>query len=383
MKFQIYGREFKELIDRIGGIVPKRTVLPILQTVKITADGDTLTFQATNCDDYGIIKSRTNIYEDGTVWVYLSDLKKVLGIEDEITVTASEGKFEVRSSKKSYEIPCHDDYADMWIDFPEFKNNDIMCRQYDDEFLNHLSRLNCMRSESETNKMMTAFCIDLTKERIVVLDGHRIGMAHLVGGMFAPNRRCLIVSGFLYNALKSLIGKSKVQNYIEIYADDKIAKFEGEDWTYMTKLVEGQYFNYEKLTDGCRTDYDYIYKFDHKELGKIAKEYGKVVTADNKKPMFFCNNNGRIATGIQVTNYRTSDVVESAVSEAGMDREWFIGVNPKFVSDACNVFNGEVTVKGKYSHKCPIMFFDEIYEVLILPVNITEDDVEFVRKQVA
>ena len=63
--------------------------------------------------------------------------------------------------------------------------------------------------------------------------------------------------------------------------------------------------------------------------------------------------------------------------------EWFVGVDPKFVSDACNVFNGEVTVKGKYSHKCPIMFFDETYEVLMLPVNITEDAVEFVRKQVA
>jgi len=383
MKFEIYGSEFKAIVDRISGIVPKRTVLPVLQTIKITAEGNTLSFQATNTEDYGTIKTRAQIFEDGVVWVYLSDLKKALGITDYITVTASEGRFEVRSQKKSYEITCHDDYADLWFEFPELQNNDIMCRQHDDEFLSHLSRLNCMRAESETNKMMTAFCIDLIKQRIVVLDGHRIGMAHLEDGMFAPFRKCLIVGGFLYNGLKSMIGKSKEQNFLEIYADDKYASFVGKDFTYTTRLVDGQYFNYEKMTDDCKQNYDYIYKFDHKELGKIAKEYGKVVTADDKKPMLFYNNDGKIATGIQVANYRTSDVVESASPEAGMDREWYVGVNPKFISDACNVFDGEVMARGKYSHKNPIMFMDDTYEVLILPVNITEDAVDFVRKQVA
>ena len=383
MKFEIYGKEFKEIIDRISGIVPKKTSLNILETVKIIAKDQTLTFQATNTDDFGIIQTYAFVYEDGAVWVYLSDLKKILGISDDVIVTANDGKFEVRGHKKSYEIPCHDNFDEYWFEFPNIKNNDIMCRQHDDEFLTYLSRLNCMRSNNFANKMMTAFCIDLGRQKIAVLDGYRIGIANLVGGMFAPNCRRLIVNGFLYNGLKSLIGKIRVRDYIEIYADDKYAKFVGKDWTYITKLVEGTYFDYEKIINSCKENYDYVYTFNRKELGDIAKEYEKIVNPKNKTPMLIYNNNGNVATGIHVENYKTSDILESAHSEIGMGNEWYVGIDPEYISDACNMFDADVKAIGKYSYKTPIMFMNDTYEALILPINISDESVMFIKKQVA
>lgn len=381
MKFEIYGTEFKSLIDRISGIVPKRTALPSLETVKITAEGNTLTLHATDVDNHGVIKMRTEVYENGVKWVFLKDLKKVLGISDLMTVTANGNIFEVRSKKKSYEIPCHD-FADSWFNLPVLENNNVMCRQHDDEFLTHLSKLNNLRSENDNNRMMCSFCIDLPERKIVTLDGHRIGVAHLEGGMFSPSCKRLIAYGTLYNGLKSLIGKTKTQNYIEISADDKTIKFEGKDWIYITKMVEGQYFRFEHMFSQSDTDYDYTYRFNNKELGKIAKEYKKALSADVKKPMLFYNNDGKIATGIEVDDYRTSDVIE-VVPEYGMGHEWYIGVNPQFIVDACNVFDGEVTAKGRYKANAPFVFKDDTYDVLILPVNTSEANYSFVRKQVA
>lgn len=384
MKFQMYGKEFKTLVDRIGGIVPKKTLLQVMECVKIEAHGNNVKFSATDSTDYATIEVYANVYEDGVVWVLLSDLKKILAINDDITVTATDLKLDIRSSKKSYEIPCHMDYDDMWVEKPSVSNNDIICMQSESEFLKHLATLNCSRSAEEANKMMTAFYLDLPNRKIVTLDGHRIGVANLVGGMFAPNAKGLILDGTLYNSLKSLIGKQKNNDRrIEIYADNKYVEFIGEDYVLTSRLLDGEYFNYKKLTGDIFSGSEYTYRFNTKEMLNIAKEYSKVITADNKSPMILYNNNGNVATGVQVSNYRTSDVLENVDAEYGMDHEWYVGVNPRFVMDACNAFSEEAEVKGTYSFKKPIIIMDETYEFLILPVNINDSNIEFVKRQVA
>ena len=384
MKFQIYGKDFKTLVDRIGGIVPKRTALQVMECVKIEAHGNNVEFSATDSTNYATIKVCANVYDDGVAWVLLSDLKKILAINDDIIITASDLKLDIRSSKKSYEIPCNTDYDDIWLEKPSIRNNNVICIQSENEFLKHLSILNCARSEEEANKMMTAFYLDLPNRRIVTLDGYRIGTANLVGGMFAPNARGLILDGSVYSALKSLIGKTKNDDKrIEVYANDKYVEFIGEDYILTSRLLDGEYFNYEKLTGDVRSGSEYTYRFNTKELLNIAKEYSKVVTKDNKAPMIFYNNNGSVATGVQVANYRTSDVLENVEAEYGMGHEWYVGVNPRFIMDACGAFSEEAEIKGAYSFKKPIMIMDETYEFLILPVNINEDNVKFVKRQVA
>ncbi len=381
MKFGIYGREFKSLVDRIGGIVPKRTALPTLETVKISAHDNMVEFQATDMTDYATIITYANVYEDGAVWVYLSDLKKALAITDDLTITAEHGKLDIRSAKKSYEIPCHDDYEDTWATFPVIDNNNILCRQMDNEFLKHLSVIDCARSTESSNMIMTGFYLDLINQKLVALDGYRIGIAKL-HGMFVPNSPSLILNGSVYTCLKSLIGKSK-EKYIEIYADKKHVKFVGEDFEYISRLMDGNYFDYKKLVEPAIENSEYTYKVNPKELFKISKEYSKVISSDNKLPMIIYNVNGSVATGVQVQNYRTSDVLESVECEHGMSHEWHVGVNPRFIVDACAAFKDEAEIKGNYNYKNPIMLIDETYEFLILPVNINDVDVEFVKRQVA
>lgn len=384
MKFEMYGKEFKTLIDRIGGIVPKRTAFRALETVKITAHGNSVDFSATDMTDYATIKSYANVYEDGAVWVFLDDLKKISVIENDITITAKNGKLDIRSAKKSYEIPYHDDFNDIWSETPAINNNKIVCIQKEKEFLKHLSLLDCMRSEEEAQKMMTSFYFDLPNQKLVVLDGHRIGIANLTGGMFTPNTNGIIVDGSLYVALKSIAGKNKdEEKCIEIYADDKYTAFHGEDYVLTIKNVDGIYYDYKKLTDVARSNSDYTYTLDTKEMSKIAKEYSKVIGKDNKKPMILYNRNGNIATGVQVENYRTSDILENVEPKYGMDNEWYVGMNPRFITDACNAFPNTAEVHGNYDFRKPIMIMDDSYEFLILPVNITEYNVGFVKRQIA
>ena len=99
--------------------------------------------------------------------------------------------------------------------------------------------------------------------------------------------------------------------------------------------------------------------------------------------MIFYNNNGRIATSIEVGDYKTSDTIENIVPKFGMDNEFFCGFDPEFIEDACKVFGGKAEMYGTYSPKKPIVMTDDTYDVLILPINMANTDLAFVKKQVA
>ena len=62
MKFEINGAEFKNLVGRISALVPKKSSLYFLECVKITADGNYITLQASDSNDYGTIKVRANVF---------------------------------------------------------------------------------------------------------------------------------------------------------------------------------------------------------------------------------------------------------------------------------------------------------------------------------
>ena len=381
MKFNIHGSEFKTIIDRISAVVPNKTPIIGYTSIKITAKGNSIIFEAMDTINFATINAYANVYEEGCTYVLLSDLKKVLGVNSEITVTSDNEKIEIRNSKKSYEVRC---YEFDWPEMPVLDNNDVMCAVRDNEFINHLSKIDCMRAhDNSINPMLSTFCMDLPNKKIVVLDSHRIGIVKLSNGMFCENREKLIVEGTIYKSLKSLVGKSKQDNNIDIYADEKNIMFCGDDWTLITKRVLSEYFPYERMISDIQSTKEYSFEFDQKELGNIAKEYCKVITKNQKTPMIFYNNNGRIATSIEVGDYKTSDTIENIVPKFGMDNEFFCGFDPEFIEDACKVFDCKAEMYGTYSSKKPIVMTDDTYDVLILPINMVNANLAFVKKQVA
>ena len=160
MKFEMFGKDFKSLIDRISVFVPKKTYMYSMECVKISASGNTVTVQATDGEDFGTINVYADVYEGGQTWINLNDLKKITAINDMVLITATPNIFEVRSGKKTYQIPCREYDEGDYAVFPKVTNNNVMAILKDKDLLNHLSKLNCMRSASENNKLLTVFCID-------------------------------------------------------------------------------------------------------------------------------------------------------------------------------------------------------------------------------
>ena len=220
MKFSMYGQDFAQLINRISGIVPKKTVLPMLESVRFVAKNKTVEAHATDVDNFAIIEIYADVYEQGETWVYLSDLKKLKTINDDVMVSADETTFSVRSAKKSYELPCRD-FSNEWRFDNLLENDDVICEMAETDLLNYLSALHTMKADDST-PVFNSFYFDLPNSKIVATDGYRIGVAYMNTDdcKIAEENRPLNVNGDAYDKLKSLVGKSKNNwNTVRISAD--------------------------------------------------------------------------------------------------------------------------------------------------------------------
>ena len=385
MKFTIDGTEFKNLVTKISNTAMKGSYNHIYEYIRISANNSGVSFQAENDGNFATITVYETVYECGETWVDLADLKKTINITGELTITAEDGRFEVRSSKKCYEIVACD-LSENWIAFPSTDDFNDICDLDKVQFIDYLSKLDCMRESSDHNEMLNSFYLDFINEKIVVLDGHRIGIAKITDANYSDDCKSIVVNGKFYKCLKGLSGKSKTNDRVIVTAGKKYARFECKEsnycyWSLISWIPEGKYYDYGNMFFSYS---DYVFECDNKELGNIAKEYGKMNGVKDMKPMIICSENERIATGFCNARYRTSDVLENVTVKSGMSQGWYSAYNPAFIADACNIIDGKIDVSGYYEPRKPVIFSDDTFTILMLPVNISgEADIEFVRKQIA
>ena len=211
----------------------------------------------------------------------------------------------------------------------------------------------------------------MEKQRLIALDEHRIGVWNLpesdTMASFTIGLGCVGI-------LKSAIGKS--DRKILVVCDGKHARFEGEDFTYITRCIEGHYYNIDKIVGNAKKNYDYKLGLDNKEVSEIAKEYKKGLKADDRRPMLFVGNKNGLATSFSFQTFMTADRIEKVKWNyyTSSSEQFHKAVNPLFIVDACAFLGDEFEIRSTYSSKTPMYLNEGEKEVLILPVNFTGED---------
>ena len=365
MKVVINSLDFKNAIAKVAPAVGKKTYLYAVESVKISASAGRISATATNLEDYVNVGIPGRILENGECYIRYDDLKKMVFKGNDITLETTAEHTHISGSKKSYEM-ARNDLSDVYPEFPMLDPKAEFSK-IDSEVLSNLKPFSAMASHNEADGMMNAIRFDMENQRLVALDGHRIGVWNLPGSdtmvSFTVGLGCVEI-------LKAAIGKSGRKILVE--CDGKHARFEGEDFTYVTKCVEGHYFNIDNIVDGAKKTYDYKLSIDNKELAEIAKEYKKGIKSDDRKPMLIVGNDRGFATSFNFQTFTTADKLEKAKYIFSIRSEQFYkGINPSYIVDACGFLGETMNVRSTYSNKTPMYFCEGEKEVLILPVNIT------------
>lgn len=379
MKIRVYADDFKNAIQKIAPVIPKRTALESLKYIRLQANcDDSITLYATDVENAVSVTIPGVVLKDGYVDVHFDDLKKITNIKDDVVITSTSvddatGTIEFRSAKKTYTVTCR--YYENIHTFTDCEFTS--CVEIPESIMADLKPLATMASQNEADGMMTALFFDMENDRIITLDGHRIGIQNIdisvAESFMAPAK--------IVPIMKSLIGKTE-NDTIKVEIGKKTIRYTGYRFTCWQRRLEGQYYNVQNILKTSKENYKSAFTVGNKEISEIAKEYKKVLTADEKKPMIITESHGVICTGIRLRTYQTSDALETANIKYHSG-DFFVGLNPSFIVDAATFIKGDMEFRIN-SYKSPVYIRSEYgkKECVILPVNIGSTGlVEFVKKQ--
>lgn len=366
MRISIESKEFKTLLEKVTPQIDKKSKVSVLQCVLLKAENNTLSATTTDLTTYLTVNTKQyNSIENGSILIHNDDIKLIGKLKGELDITKiSEFEAVVKAGNKSISIRLYD--VDGFPTIPKNDSNRLLSIQ-ENQFTNAINKLINFVSDNEHNKLMQCYHINVNKNRMDALDGHRIGMIDITPEYFADSKSVLIHSNINKNLKKVLNNKSG--GNLQFTENDDYISIIGKDFTYLQRVVKGEFFKVDQILD---YESEFTIDANTKELKDIAKFNLDIVNKEDRKPMIFIYNNETREHHIYFNsgNYKAVDKLDIIKADM-MDSDFMIGFNPKFIYDPLNCIDSEqVTITGTKSNKAPIIISAEGEKYLVLPVNI-------------
>lgn len=352
--------------------VNKKVSVPSLKRLYFSIDDKgILKILSTDIDHYVEVRTK-NVYhtEPGMLGIDIEDIKIISKMSGEITVeditSDKEEKINIKCGKKNVSIPRFEN-TDVFL--PVLNNVEDILDVKENWLSETISNLSVFVSNrEEVNRMMSVFNFNTKEKRVEALWNCMIGMRQLEDDMILKETEnpfetvklhCRCVPVF-----KKLLDK-KSERKVIISQNDKYVKVESENFTYITKRIDGEYF---KVNQMLSDEWDYKFTANAKELLEAMK-YDADLLKESKLPVTFHAENGNLYSYASTTRYEAFDEIE--VKEKP-EKDFYIGFNPSFLVDIMSIVDSEYPVFYGTKEVCPWTIKGDTYSFLILPVNIKD-----------
>lgn len=322
--------------------------------------------------------------QPGVLGIDVDDIKIIskmngeITLEDATTEDMEVGKINIKCGKKIVTIPRYQN-TDIFLPSMDESEKKIMSIK-ENWLLDTIVNLATYTSDNDNMTMMQVFNFNTKSKRIEALDGHRIGMRTLDNQtIYETNPFDTVkIHNKCVSVFKKLMDK-KSEKEIEIYQDGKYIRLEGNDFTYIIRRIDGEYFKVDSMLD--MSD-DYRFVPDREQILEAMKydaELRKTSGAD-KKPVVLHSENGNLYSYIVAGKYEAFDEFET--SENNMKDNFYIGFDPQFLTDAFNIVDSDKPLCFGTKNKAPLLINGDEYKILVLPVNIGNEDysAEFIKR---
>ena len=372
IKFTMNAKELKIMMDKVMTAVNKKVSVPSLKRLYFSIDDKgILKILSTDIDHYVEVRTK-NVYhtEPGMLGIDIEDIKIISKMSGEITVeditSDKEEKINIKCGKKNVSIPRFEN-TDVFL--PVLNNVEDILDVKENWLSETISNLSVFVSNrEEVNRMMSVFNFNTKEKRVEALWNCMIGMRQLEDDMILKETgnpfetvklHCRCVPVF-----KKLLDK-KSERKVIISQNDKYVKVESENFTYITKRIDGEYF---KVNQMLSDEWDYKFTANAKELLEAMK-YDADLLKESKLPVTFHAENGNLYSYASTTRYVAFDEIE--VKEKP-EKDFYIGFNPSFLVDIMSIVDSEYPVFYGTKEVCPWIIKGDTYSFLILPVNIKD-----------
>lgn len=378
MKFTMNAKELKTMMEKGMAAIDKKASLSSLTRLYFEVDGNGIVkVLGTNIEHYAEVRT-SSAYQTspGVLGISINDIKVISKMSGEISIedvsTEKEMKINIRCGKKNVTIP-------------RYENTDIFLPSMDDTeekiftvkenwLLDTVVNLNTYTSDAISNKMFQVFNFNAKSKRVEALEGHRIGMRTLENQTIhtvAENPFDMVkLNNICVPVFKKIMDK-KSENEVIISQDKKYIKVEGNDFTYIVRRIDGEYFKVDQMLNIAE---DFRFAPDRESILEAMKYDADLAKADNadRKPVVLHSENGNLYSYINTIKYEAFDELET--KEIQMKDGLYIAFNPQFLADAFSIVDSDNPVCIGNNAKAPMLITGNEYSFLVLPVNITSDD---------
>lgn len=367
LKIKVEGKELKGIIEKALCNMDKKAALPLLTKVILSNDGNMLTAYTSDLEGY--LQVSTNDYssvETGSIGIDEEDLKVLLKMNNDVTITELEDSILVQNGKKNISLIKYDisDFPKM----PEGEFSDVL-QFNENDFSETINNLVTFTSDNESNKVMCCIHFNIADNRIETLDGHRIGMKTISKNEIIADARNILVTRTIVSDLKKTLDKKSSEKVIMSYSD-KYIQIKGNSFTYIQRRVDGEYYRVGQM---LLKEYDYKLSFnaDTETMLSHMKYYtDNVIDKNDRKPVVLKITNDTVLTYARNTRFEVSDSMEIK-EHTGEDLS--IGFNPYFFVDALKIADSDRVSIGGTNSKAPFFINANKYSFVILPVNLCSE----------
>lgn len=388
MKFTMNAKDLKTTMEKgIAAINKKATLSNLTKLYFQIEENGILKVWGTDLEHW--VEVRTdNVYDTqpGVFGIDVDDIKIIskmsgeITLEDVTTEDMKSNKINIKCGKKIVTIPRYQN-IDIFLPSMDESEKKIMSVK-ENWLLETFVNLNIYTSNNDNMKMMQAFNFNTKSKRIEALDGYRIGMRTLENQTIYETTENPFYTVKIHNkcvpVFKKLMDK-KSEKEIEIYQDEKHIRLEGNDFTYIIRRINGEFFKVDSMLD--MSD-DYRFVPDREQILEAMKydaELRKTSGVD-KMPVILHSENGNLYSYISAGRYEAFDEFET--SENTMKDNFYIGFDPQFLTDAFNIVDSDKPLCFGTGSKAPLLINGDEYKILVLPVNIENDEysTEFTKR---
>ena len=381
MKWTMNAKELKEMIEKAMTAINKKSPVPSLSRIYLKVDENKIVkMWGTNMNHYAEVRSENAYYtEPGIIGIDADDTKIITKMSGEITledITEGNdivGKLNVKCGKKTVTIPRYID-EDIFVPVMDTASETKVLTLKENWLLETIVNLDAYTAHDNVNKMLNLFNFNTKYSRIEACDSHRIGMRTLKSSSIHETTENSFDTVKIHNmcvpVFKKLMDK-KSKDEITIYQDKKYIKVEGKDFTYITRRVDSQYFDIEKIIS-CNSDFQFVP--NREKILEVMKYNADLVKTSklDKNPVILHSENGQLYSYIDVKRYESFDEIEA--TENNMKDDLYIGLNPQFLADAFGIVDSDKPLCMGKNEKCPIIIYGKEYSFMVLPVFITTAD---------
>lgn len=372
MKFTMDSKELKIMMDKVMTAVNKKVSAPSLKRLYFSIDDKgILKILSTDIEHYVEVRTENTYHtEPGMFGIDIEDIKIISKMSGEITIeditSDKEEKINIKCGKKNVFIPR---FENTDVSLPVLDNGENILDVKENWLFETISNLSVFVSNrEEVNRMMSVFNFNIKEKRVEALWNCMIGMRQLEDDMILKETEnpfetvklhCRCVPVF-----KKLLDK-KSERKVIISQNDKYVKVESENFTYITKRIDGEYF---KVNQMLSDEWDYKFTANAKELLEAMK-YDADLLKESKLPVTFHAENGNLYSYASTTRYEAFDEIE--VKEKP-EKDFYIGFNPNFLVDVMSIVDSEYPIFYGTKEVCPWIIKGDTYSFLILLVNIKD-----------